>query len=191
MKNKKGFTLIELLAVIVILGLLMAIAIPSVTRYITQSRMKTLTSSIDSFISSATNKVNNNDFGALSDNSTLFYIPVSNDETKSCVELEKGGSDPFGDWTEAYVVVHYVPDKFSYDYYFTFYDSAGYYMKLTESKNIRPSGADIQSGAGTFSSTITKQKAVGSTDITGVTQIKKLKATACTVESAESVDLGA
>lgn len=35
-KNNKGFTLIELLAVIVILGLLMAIAIPSVTRYITQ-----------------------------------------------------------------------------------------------------------------------------------------------------------
>lgn len=30
-KNNKGFTLVELLAVIVILGLLMAIAIPSVT----------------------------------------------------------------------------------------------------------------------------------------------------------------
>ena len=31
-KNEKGFTLVELLAVIVILGLLMAIAIPSVTK---------------------------------------------------------------------------------------------------------------------------------------------------------------
>ena len=46
MKNKKGFTLIELLAVIVILGLLMAIAIPSVTKYITESRKKTLTTTI-------------------------------------------------------------------------------------------------------------------------------------------------
>ena len=50
MKNKKGFTLIELLAVIVILGLLMAIAIPSVTKYITQSRKKTVTSTIGNYI---------------------------------------------------------------------------------------------------------------------------------------------
>ena len=57
-KKKMGFTLIELLAVIVILGLLLAIAIPSVTRYITQSRKKTVVSSIDGYISSAVNSVN-------------------------------------------------------------------------------------------------------------------------------------
>ena len=38
MKDKNGFTLIELLAVIIILGILMIIAIPSVTRYISDSR---------------------------------------------------------------------------------------------------------------------------------------------------------
>ena len=38
--NKKGFTLIELLAVIVILGVLLAIAIPSVTKYINVSKKK-------------------------------------------------------------------------------------------------------------------------------------------------------
>ena len=36
--KKKGFTLIELLAVIIILGVIMLIAIPSVTRYISDSR---------------------------------------------------------------------------------------------------------------------------------------------------------
>lgn len=34
MKKKNGFTLIELLAVIIILGILMIIAIPSITKYI-------------------------------------------------------------------------------------------------------------------------------------------------------------
>ena len=86
--NKKGFTLVELLAVIVILGLLMAIAIPSVTKYITQSRKKTLISSIDSYITGVTTAVNDNEFGALSNQDVCYYIPVSNDKTASCVTLE-------------------------------------------------------------------------------------------------------
>ena len=38
MKNNKGFTLVELLAVIVIMGILMIVAIPAVTRTIENSR---------------------------------------------------------------------------------------------------------------------------------------------------------
>ena len=41
MNNKKGFTLVELLAVIVIMGILMMVAIPSVTRTIENSRKDT------------------------------------------------------------------------------------------------------------------------------------------------------
>ncbi|MBO5375413.1 MAG: prepilin-type N-terminal cleavage/methylation domain-containing protein, partial [Bacilli bacterium] len=47
MKNKKGFTLIELLAVIIILGVLMIIAIPSVTEYIQTARKKAYVSILD------------------------------------------------------------------------------------------------------------------------------------------------
>ena len=40
-RNNRGFTLVELLAVIVIMGILMMVAIPSVTRTIENSRKDT------------------------------------------------------------------------------------------------------------------------------------------------------
>lgn len=45
MKNKKGFTLVELLAVIVILGVLLLIAVPSITSVINNSKKNTFVSS--------------------------------------------------------------------------------------------------------------------------------------------------
>ena len=44
--NKKAFTLIELLAVIVILGILMIIAIPSVTKYINKAKKEAYIKSV-------------------------------------------------------------------------------------------------------------------------------------------------
>ena len=157
-RNNKGFTLVELLAVIVILGLLMAIAIPSVTKYITQSRKKTLISSVDSYVTAVTTAVNDNEFGALSKQDTMYYIPVSNNESESCVALEKGGSDPFGNWKEAYVVVNYDAEKYSYDYYFTFYDDAGYGMALTEISKIDANSNIITNPSPVNASNITTQK---------------------------------
>ena len=49
-KNKNGFTLIELLAVIVILGILMLVAIPSVTKYIEKSRKKAFVTSVENLV---------------------------------------------------------------------------------------------------------------------------------------------
>lgn len=159
--NKKGFTLIELLAVIVILGLLMAIAIPSVTRYITQSRKKTLASTIDQYITDVATNVNEGNWGALSDSTKLFFVPVSNEDW-SCVKLEKGGSNPFGNWKEnqTYVVVHYDANAFTYDYYFTFIDDAGYGMPLTLQKNINANMIKNPLPSGLNTSTVkTKQTA--------------------------------
>ena len=161
--NKKGFTLVELLAVIVILGLLMAIAIPSVTKYITQSRKKTLISSIDAYITAVTTAVNDNQFNALSDESTCYYIPVNDDNSKSCVALEKGGTDPFGHWVDAYVIVNYDSTKYSYDYWFTFNDDAGYGMVATKVADISAQSDDIKNPVPDAAKTgsITSQKPTG------------------------------
>ena len=108
MKNK-GFTLIELLAVIIILGLLMLIAIPSVTNYINESRKSAYIDTALQYVKGATNLVNSGNLDIF-DTETTYYIP------SSCISLESGGESPYGGkFTPAYILVTY--DNNSYNYY--------------------------------------------------------------------------
>ena len=145
MKNKKGFTLVELLAVIVILGLLMAIAIPSVTKYITQSRKKTLATSIQAYIDAVITQVNDGEY-KFTDSTKIFAVPIE------CIPLEKGGTDPFGEWIQsndeywAYVLVQYDNINYNYLYGFTFKDSAGYGMYPLTTTKMSSNGKEIATG---------------------------------------------
>ena len=121
-KNKRGFTLIELLAVIIILGVLMLIAIPSVTEYISDSRKKTYINSAKQYITGVMIKVNSLEY-VFTDISTTYYVPIE------CIKLEKGGKSPFGEWKNAYVVVTF--DGNGYNYYWTSVDVAGYGVLTT------------------------------------------------------------
>ena len=144
-KNKKGFTLIELLAVIVILGLLMAIAIPSVTRYITQSRKKTAVSTMGNYMSAMVSEVNDLEYTFTTTN-TIYAVPIE------CISVERGGKSPFGEWMQAndaywaYVLVQYDELASSYTYGFTFKDSAGYGMYPMVEAKIDTKGSQIQTG---------------------------------------------
>ena len=62
--NRKGFTLIELLAVIVILGIILTFAVPSITNIYKESKLKTegmflneLSKSIDSYVTLNSDKI--------------------------------------------------------------------------------------------------------------------------------------
>ena len=61
-KNNKAFTLIELLAVIVILGVLMIIAIPMVSKYIKQSKQSAFVATAKAYIQSARYEYLNGDY---------------------------------------------------------------------------------------------------------------------------------
>jgi len=109
--NDNAFTLIELLAVIIILGILMLIAIPSVTNYINNSRKNSYVSTIDQIIKGTIAKVNSGDLNMF-DTDTTYYVPCT------CIKLENGeAKSPYGKFDPAYVVVTF--DGTNYNYYFT------------------------------------------------------------------------
>ena len=181
-KNKKGFTLIELLAVIVILGLLMAIAIPSVTKYITQSRKKTVVSTIGNYITAMVNEVNDLTYTFTGDN-TIYAVPIE------CISLERGGTNPFGEWHQAndaywaYVLVQYDDETSSYRYGYTFKDSAGYGLYPTTQAKLNEQGKQIQTGLDLSRptngkvTTITEVANWNGFDVDGTTDLVVLEAT--------------
>ena len=121
MKKKNGITLLALLAVIIILGVLMLVAIPSVTSYIGNSRKEAYLDTIKQIIKGTTNLVNSGELDVY-DTETTYYIP------STCIELETGGKSPYGgDFAPAYVLVTY--NNESYDYYWMSRDEQGMGIK--------------------------------------------------------------
>ena len=118
--KKKGFTLIELLAVIIILGILMIIAIPSVTSYISNSRKSAYIDTAKEIVGGTRNLVNDGKLG-MYDTNTTYYIPAS------YIETENASKSPYGEFTEAYVGVIY--DGVGYKYYWISTDDAGQGVK--------------------------------------------------------------
>lgn len=122
MKNNKGFTLIELLAVIIILGVLMLIAIPSISKYIDNSRVATYSTNAKKFMDSVMVEVNNQSEGYIVSASSCINIKISD------VELERGSNlkSPFGNYKDEYSYVTVFNVNGTYVYFLTLVDSLGY-----------------------------------------------------------------
>jgi len=118
MKNKKGFTLIELLAVIIILGVLMIIAVPAVTKYINDSRKSSYVDIAKNISSGVRNLVHSGELD-LNDLDTTYYIDGS------CIKTENGFKSPYGEFRKAYVAVTLTSDGSSHEYYWTSVDETG------------------------------------------------------------------
>ena len=103
--NKKGFTLIELLAVIVILAVLLAIAIPAVAKYITSSKKDTFIENAQSYAKAARSEALLGSFQFPINKNDAVVVPF-----EVLVDaLENGGKQSsYGndfDWAHSYVVI--------------------------------------------------------------------------------------
>lgn len=135
--NSKGFTLIELLAVITIMGILMLVAIPAVSRTIENSRRDTFMDTAKAYVNAVKNAVAADELkcgttGAekiISAEGTGFYqlkFDSSNDTGKDL--MEQGGKSSWGNAEVRGIVVieKTVQDnRNSYKYYVMMVDSVG------------------------------------------------------------------
>ena len=90
-KNNKGFTLIELLAVIVIMGVLMMVAIPQVTKYIENSKKDAYVETSKAYINAVRYALLNDELSSSLPESGSITVKLNE------VTVESGGEkSPYG-----------------------------------------------------------------------------------------------
>lgn len=139
--NKKAFTLMELLAVIVILGVIMLIAIPSISNVITNSRKDAFIRTADRYVDAVRNMVTSGEVDAPIDPTkatvvSLRAIDLEGQNPEKAVSTFGGLWDTDANSTRAYVVLRNSRTDADpkYTYYFAAVDQKGYCMALTEER---------------------------------------------------------
>ena len=130
MRNKNGFTLVEMLAVIVILGVIMAIAVVSDNSYIEMSKKDTYVSVAHEYMSIASSMIAQQKF-VIRDSKTVYYIHVDNLDTE-----KKLSKSPYGKWKDAYVIVTVDGKDNNVTFYWTSVDEKGYRVDLVKESDL-------------------------------------------------------
>ena len=120
--NNKGFSFIELLGVVVIMGVILLLAIPSISRLIVDARKQAY---IDAVIiqKNTVEAAITSDRYYVYDKETVYYF-----DYKMFSDEDDRGRSPFGDWVDCYVVVTY--DGKDNHFYWTGLDSNGWKIDL-------------------------------------------------------------
>ncbi len=174
--KNKGFTLIELLAVIIILGILMATAIPAMTKYIENSKKDAFWQTGKTYINAARYGLLNDEFANTAGG--ICSLPPTGQATvvpTSIIELEKGSNK--SSWNKAMSVSYVLcvdegtADKPKYVYYYSGKDADNNGIPTLTKEDALGRGAVKRGGA-----TAAKQPALNATQSVGgssrkVTQI--------------------
>ena len=164
--NSKGFTLIELLAVITIMGILLLVAIPAISRTIENSRRDAFVDVTKTYINTVRSAVlanelkcgtDNIDVAAVEDDTYYFVIDSTLQDTKDL--MESGGLSP---WSNAPVkgYVKWVKSGTSSTYYAILADSGRHGLNAEiEEKSLNRSA--IITRTGKYTNTIYKHPTTG------------------------------
>ena len=147
--NRAGFTLIELLAVITIMGILMMVAIPSVSRTIENSRRDTFADNALTYINTVRNAVladevkctvGGTDITASGTPNGIYYFVINTTEQQTKDIMEKVATSSWGgNDLKGYVKWHKTANasgRTTTTYYVRLADAQGHGMAETEEKSV-------------------------------------------------------
>lgn len=109
--NEKGFTLIELIAMLVVLGILMAVTVPNISGILSQSKNNILKEDISKMVDNTKVKISSKNLKKPSNGNCLIFTLDYLDDND---DYKKGPNDGEYDKINSFIIVKRENNKFKY-----------------------------------------------------------------------------